>query len=311
MRFAGVARLTALAILWGSNFLWIKFALEGFSPVQITLLRLVLGALTLYAILRFQGLTLPTGRAIWGHFVVAALVVNALPYWLFAYGEQHVPSGLAGAINATTPLWTIAVALMIGAEGRPTRGALLGLLAGFVGAVLLLAPWSADSGCTGSCDDDSAFVLGAVACLVASASYGVSYAYMARYLTPRGLSSLTLAAGQLIAATGLLVLVTPFAGLQPITFTAQATTSLLVLGILGTGLAYVLNFHLIAADGPSIASTVTYLLPTVSIGLGVAFADEELTWPVAVGTAIVLIGLRAHASPSEPEHKGRRIHRMR
>lgn len=299
MRFAGIARLTTLALLWGSNFLWIKYALEAFSPVQITLLRLVLGAVTLYAILRVQGLTMPRGRAVWGHFLVAALVANALPYWLFAYGEQHVPSGLAGAINATTPLWTIAVALLIGAEVRPTQVALLGLLAGFVGAVVLLAPWNANTGCTGSCDDDSAFLLGALACLVASASYGVSYAYMARYLTPRGLSPLTLATGQLIAASGLLILVTPLAGTQPITLTAEATTSLIILGVLGTGLAYVLNFRLISTDGPSIASTVTYLLPMVAVVLGVTFADELLTWNVLIGTSIVLTGVAgARRAPS-------------
>jgi drug/metabolite transporter (DMT)-like permease len=288
VRLAGLARMGALALLWGSNFLWIKYALEGFSPIQVTLLRLALGAVTLLVALRATGVQLPTGRTVWAHFVVAALVANALPYWLFAYGEQHVPSSLAGAINATTPLWTVVVALLIGAESRPTPLRLVGLAMGLFGVLVLLQ--GSPSNCA-DCAGTSDYLAGFLACLAASASYGIAYAYMARFLTPRDVPALALAAGQLVAATGLLLLVAPFAGMQPVRLSATAVASALVLGILGTGVAYVLNFRLITDDGPSAASTVTYLLPVVSIALGLTLGSEQGTWPLVLGTGVVLVGV--------------------
>jgi drug/metabolite transporter (DMT)-like permease len=248
---------------------------------QVTLLRLVLGALTLVTVVRVKRLRLPSGRAVWMHFTVAALVANALPYWLFAYGEQHVPSSVAGAINATTPLWTVVVALALRAESRPSAIRVVGLATGFLGAIILVAPW--DTGSTPSLG-------GALACLAASASYGLSHAYMARYLAPRTLPPLVLAAGQLTAASALLLLVTPVAGLQPIRSSPSALLSLAVLGFIGTGIAYVLNYRIITDDGPSVASTVTYLLPIVSIGLGRAL-DEPATGQLLAGTVVVLAGV--------------------
>src|SRR4051794_34345458 len=118
MRYASLARLSGLALLWGSNFFWIKLAGEGFSPVQVTLLRLVLGALVLVAVIRAQDLHLPADLATWRHLTVAAVVGNALPYWLFAVAEQHVSSSLAGALNATTPLWTLGFSLLSQTESR-------------------------------------------------------------------------------------------------------------------------------------------------------------------------------------------------
>lgn len=94
---ASAWRLALLALLWGSSFLWIKIALRGLSPLQITLVRLALGAAVLLMIVRARRLTLPRGRATWAHLTVAALLANAVPYWLFAVGEEHVASNLAGA----------------------------------------------------------------------------------------------------------------------------------------------------------------------------------------------------------------------
>jgi drug/metabolite transporter (DMT)-like permease len=287
MRPAGILRMTALAGLWGSNFLWIKVALEAFSPVQVTLLRLAMGALILLPIVRAQRLSVPRQPIVWVHLFGAALTANALPYWLFAYGEQHIASNLAGAVNATTPLWTVLFVLLMRAEQPPTLARLGGLATGFIGALILIQPWSADAG--GS-------LLGGLACLVASASYGVSFAYMARYLTPLQIPTLVLAFGQLVAAT-------PFAGRQPIRLAVTPTLSLLVLGIAGTGLAYILNYRILVDDGPSAASTVNYLLPAVSIALGVAFLDEPASWHLLTGTTIVLAGVSAvrHFTARTPE----------
>ena len=98
-----LARLALLALLWGSSFLWIKLALDGLSPVQLVLARLALGAAILVLVVRLRRLRLPHDKITWLHLTVAALVGNAIPYLLFAIGEQTVSSSLAGALNATTP----------------------------------------------------------------------------------------------------------------------------------------------------------------------------------------------------------------
>jgi len=129
MSRGSLARLGLLALLWGSGYLWIKLGLRGFTPAQIVLARLGLGALVLAPIALARGLRLPAGRAIWGHLFVAALVANVIPYALFGVGERTVGSNMAGVINATTPLWTVLIAFLAGTDravGR-RRGAGLAL----------------------------------------------------------------------------------------------------------------------------------------------------------------------------------------
>jgi drug/metabolite transporter (DMT)-like permease len=277
-----LVRLALLALLWGSSFLWIKLALDGLSPVQLVLVRLALGAVVLVAVVRIRRLRLPHDRATWLHLTVAALVANAIPYLLFAIGEQTVSSSLAGALNATTPLWTLGIGLAARTERQVTPMRVLGLLVGFAGALVILAPWNAPSpGAIG----------GALACLGAAASYGLSYVYMGRRLAGRGLSPLVLSAAQLTAATGLLVLVTPLAGLQPVQLTPAVLTAISILGVLGTGAAYVLNYRLITDEGATATSTVTYLLPVVAVVLGIVFLGEPAAAHLLIGTGIVLVGI--------------------
>ena len=92
-------RMGALALMWGSGFLWIKIALGGLTPLQITVLRCALGAAVLLVLSRLAGQRLPRDRASWAHLVVAALFCNVLPFFLFGLGEQTVDSGLAGVLN--------------------------------------------------------------------------------------------------------------------------------------------------------------------------------------------------------------------
>jgi drug/metabolite transporter (DMT)-like permease len=100
-----------LALIWGSGFLWIKLGIGGLSPVEVTLSRLVLGSAVLFAIVAARRGSLPRSPVVWVHITVAALFANAAPYLLFAVGEQHVASATAGMLNATTPLWTVLIAL--------------------------------------------------------------------------------------------------------------------------------------------------------------------------------------------------------
>jgi drug/metabolite transporter (DMT)-like permease len=294
MSRGSLARLALLAVLWGSGFLWIKLALRGFTPGQIVLVRLTLGALLLAPIVCARRIRLPRGRATWAHLFAAALVANVIPYTLFGIGERTVGSNVAGVINATTPLWTVLIAFLAGVDrtASPRRGT--GLAFGFAGALLIFTPWESGGEIAS---------WGGLAILAASASYGVSYVYMGRFLITRGIPPIMLSASQLAAGAVLMVAALPVAGLTMPNWRFDAVVSLLILGILGTGLAYVLNYRLISDEGPTAASTTTYLLPLVAVVLGGLVVDEPVTVPMIAGMALVLGGValvQRRASTEEP-----------
>jgi len=276
------ARLALLALIWGSNFLWIKLAVRGLSPVEVTLARLVLGSAVLLTMVAAQRGAVPRSPVIWVHIAVAALFGNAAPYLLFAVGEQHVASSTAGMLNATTPLWTVVVALATRHQRAVRARQAAGLLVGFGGAVLIFAPWQSAGGLASA---------GAAESVAAAASYGISYVYMDRFLARRGISPVVLSACQLLAATAFLAAALGVTGAPGPRLDATVIVSIAILGLLGTGLAYVLNYQLITSEGATVASTVTYLLPVVAIVLGVLALSEDLTLPILAGIALILAGV--------------------
>jgi drug/metabolite transporter (DMT)-like permease len=274
-------RMGLLALFWGSSFLWIKLALHGLSPMQITLGRLVWGAGLVLVLCLITRERLPGDRRVWGHLVVAAIFGNVLPFTLFGLGERTVDSGVAGVLNATTPLWALLIGIMIGTERRLSAVRVGGLLLGFGGTLLIFAPWHAAGLAS----------WGALAILGAAFSYGICFAYIGTFLAGRGGTPMALSAAQLLTATGLTVLTIPVAGLQTVHLQPLALVAVSLLGIFGTGLAYVLNYRLIEDEGPTNASTVGYLLPVVSVVLGAIFLSEQLTVRVVAGMIVVLIGV--------------------
>jgi drug/metabolite transporter (DMT)-like permease len=278
-----IVRFGLLALLWGSSFLFIAVALDGLSPLQIVLSRMCIGAVVLLAVIAGQRLRLPRERALWGHLVIAALIANVIPYFLFAWAEQSVPSNVAGALNATTPLFTLGLAVALRQEQRSTGARLLGLVIGFLGALLVLAPWQ-ESGALGSRS-------GQLACLLAAASYAVSYIYMGRFIAGAGIPPLVLSASQLSMGALLLLLTAPLYAAAAVELTLPVVASVLALGALGTGAAYILNYRLLQDEGATTASVVNYFLPIVAVVLGVLVLGEPLTWNLVAGAALVLLGM--------------------
>ncbi|MBM9503664.1 DMT family transporter [Actinacidiphila acididurans] len=279
MSKATYARLAALSLIWGSVFLWIKKSGYGFSPVQMVLIRLAMGALVIVAIGYARGLRLPKGAATWGHLSVAALLGNAVPWTLYAEGERHGSSSVAAVVNGSAPIWTLAAALLLGQEKRVTGTKAAGVLLGLGGTALIASPWS--SGESGDGTSLLCFVLGSI-------SFGSSFAYMGKFLVKRGIPPLMLAGGQLSVATGMMVVALPFLGLQSVTWRTDSVLSVIVLGVLCTGVAALLNFELIIKDGATVASTVTYLMTAVAVVLGAVVLNEPLNWTVWVGAVAVL-----------------------
>ena len=142
--------------------------------------RLALGAAVLFAIVRVRREAIPRSGRLWAQIAVAALFANAVPYLLFAVAEQTVDSSTAGIINATTPLWTVVLALAVRHQKSVTGWQAAGLVVGFAGAVLIFTPWHTAGGL---------FSAGGLECLAASVSYAVSYIYMDRFLARRGIGA--------------------------------------------------------------------------------------------------------------------------
>ncbi|WP_416984655.1 DMT family transporter [Streptomyces sp. T028] len=276
--------MTALALLWGSAFLWIKLALDsGLTPFQIAFVRSALGAAVLLVLARAARQSLPRDRGTWARLVVAALFCNALPFLLFGIGEQTVDSGPAGVLHATTPLWSVLIGFAIGTERGTHPVRLGGLVLGFAGTLVILAPWEATGLLSG----------GALALLGASASYAVGFAYMGSRLTGRGTGPLALSAAQLVAATALSAPAALADGTTHMDIAPRAVLAVAVLGVFSTGFTFYLSYRLIADEGATSAAAVGYLLPVVSVALGAIVLDEELGPRVIAGAAIVLAGVAA------------------
>lgn len=273
-------RLGLLALTWGSSFLWIALALPMLAASWLTVARLLLGAGTLALVCLVRRYTFPREARVWMHLAVAGLLANVAPYFLFAVGEQLTSSAYAGILNGTTPLWTAVTVAMV-VQSLPGRAQFVGLAVGFVGTVLIFEPWRTESGPSA----------GIIACLSAAALYGISYVYLARYVTPLAHNPVALAAGQL-AIAGLLspalLLLDGGAVNAP---TPIAVLAVLVLGIVGTGLAYVLNYALLATEGPTATSVVAYLIPVVAAVLGVVVLGDELPPAAGIGALLVLLGV--------------------
>lgn len=274
-------RFLLLTLIWGASFLFIKVGVEALAPLQLALARMALGAAALLVVLAVRREPLPREPAVWGHLIAAALLLNAVPFTLFAVAEQHISSALAGICNATTPLFTLLVGLLALPDERPTQRRWLGLGLGFAGVVVVLGPWRGEL---------AADRIGALYALAAAACYGLGWTYVRRALSGRRHSSLALSAGQLLAGTVFLAVLTPFATSAPDHLPVRAALAVLALGALGTGVAYVLQYGLIRDVGATVASTVTYFIPLVSIAIGAVVLDEQLAWNAPTGAAIIVAG---------------------
>lgn len=274
-------RFGFLALIWGFSFLLIKVGTEGYAPFQVTFGRLLFGTAVLAVAMAVKRERLPRGARTWGHLAVAALTLNALPFSLFAYAELTIPSTLAGICNATSPLWGMALSLVALSEDRPTRVRVAGLGLGFLGVLTVLGAWQGFQGLDAS---------GTAMALLASLSYPVGWIYVRRTLAGSHHSNLSLTGAQLLLATAQLAVVTPLFTSLPGSLPVLPLLAVVALGALGTGVAMLVQYGIVAEVGPTTAQMVTYFIPVIATAAGVAILGESLTWSTPVGAAIVLAG---------------------
>jgi drug/metabolite transporter (DMT)-like permease len=270
-----------LGAIWSSSFMWIKIAVQEIGPITLVALRVLLGLLFGMVVIYIQRIQWPRTFKEWTPLFVLGVGNIAIPFFLISWGEQSIDSAVASILNATTPLFTILIAHYLLQDDKMTAPKVLGLLMGFAGVVILM---SKDIGASlGS-------VLGQLAIVLASAFYAGGAVYARK--TTQDMPGIMRSAGPLLPATVVMWLAM-FVAESPVKFPQLGITwvALLFLGVLGSGLAFVLSYYLLHEIGPTRTSMVTYLFPLGGVILGVAFLNEELSWQLAVGAALIILSL--------------------
>ncbi|PKO41803.1 MAG: EamA family transporter [Betaproteobacteria bacterium HGW-Betaproteobacteria-3] len=268
-----------LAAIWGSSFLFMRLAVVEFGALPTAAVRVAIAAAFLLPILLWkrQGAVLVRH---WKPVFLVGLLNSGIPFACYAFALLYITTGLSAILNATVPLFGAVVA-WLWLRDRPNASRALGLVIGFAGVALLA------SGKASFKPDASGVASGwaVVACLVATLCYGISASFTKRYLG--GLPPLVTATGSQIGAT--LGLTLPALWLWPAqTPGAGAWLALVVVGVLCTGIAYILYFRLIENAGPARALAVTFLVPVFALVYGVLLLGETIT-PLMIGSGLVII----------------------
>lgn len=267
--------LAAVAVIWGSSFLWIEYGLESFRPPVVTMARVFLGVLALAVVPAARRTRID--RSDWPRVVVLAITWMSVPLLLFPVAQRWIDSSVAGMVNGAVPLTTALVTVLV-LRALPGRVQIAGLLVGFAGVVCIAWP---------SVRNADATALGFLLCLVAVFLYGIG-ANVAVPLQQRYGALPVLLRALLVA----LVIVTPvgLAALPGSEWGAASAAAMLPLGLLGTGWAYVAFATLSGRAGATRGAVAIYFTPVVAIVLGVVVRDEHVAAAALAGTVLVMLG---------------------
>lgn len=274
----------ALGIIWGSNFIFMKLAVDYISPLQVVLARVALGfvPVLVYATVKRQ-LKLAHLEHV-GHFIVMACLAAAVYYYGFARGTSLLPSGIAGAVSGAIPMFSVIAAALFLRDERLTVSKVLGLLIGSVGILMIARPFEA--GFAGASAEGVFYMV------LGSFSLGISFVYAKKYIMPLKLPTAALTTYQLGFATVILTVITDSGGIFSITQDGLALTSLVLgLGITGTGLAYIIYYYIVREMGAVAASSATYVPPVVALGIGAFIVGEPIEVMDYFAAALILLGV--------------------
>lgn len=273
-----VFELLFLAAIWGASFIFMRIGAPEFGPVLLMALRTLIASLFLMP----QVFIAKKQAAFAGNkskIFIVGIFNTAIPFVLFGYATLTLSGGLTSVLNATVPMFAAIVAYFW-FKDKLTLGALVGLLIGFVGVYFLVLDKITLN--------QQNILLPTLAALLASLCYAISANFTKKYLT--GISSTVLAAGSQVSATLVLLPISLF--FIPVSMPSNsAIIAVILLGLLCTGVAYIIFFHLIANLGPAKAVSVTYLIPAFGLFWGSVFLDEVITSSMLLGCGFILLGV--------------------
>ena len=278
--------LLALGIMWGTSYAFIKLGVETLPTFTLIATRLAIGLALLVAVIVATRTPLPRDPMTYAHLFVMAVINIVIPFTLITTAERSVDSAIAAILNGAVPLIVIVLAALVFHDEPITLNRLAGVIIGYVGVIVLVAP-----GLTGASAGGSA-VSGEIALLGSTLAYAVGAVYSRRTLRNRGLRPVVPAVFQVGFAL-LVIGVLAFALEKPldVSWNADAIVAVVWLGLLGSGLAYLVNFRLLSRIGATGTSQLAYLLPVVGIISGAVMFGEQIDAIVTAGTALVLGGV--------------------
>jgi drug/metabolite transporter (DMT)-like permease len=285
MRQADIARLAALTTIWSLSFVFLRVLVPTLGPVWTSMLRTLIAGIALVAWFATVRLDADVKRH-WRAYLFVGALNSALPFLLFAYAALHLPASYLVLLNASTPMFgALAAAAWL---SEPLTGTKLGgLFAGAAGVALVSR--------AGPVAPDSAFLLAVTASLAAALCYALSGVWLKKRggsLNPVAVAGWS----QLLAG----VVLAPIAAFAPVpqSIGPGDVANMLALSLLGSAVAYLLYFRLIADVGPTRAMTVTFLMPALGMVWGVMFLGETITLPMLAGAALIVAGTAAVLRPS-------------
>jgi len=273
-----------LGLIWGTNFVFIKWSTNAVSPMQVALVRVIAGFVTVagYALFTKQLKVAHLKFSI--HFIVMACLAAAFYFYSFAEGTAILESGLAGAVSASIPLFSLIAAVLFLSDEKLTINRGLGLLIGLLGVILIADPFASEA--------KGNLWAGVSWMVIGSFSLGISFVYARKFVTPLSFPPAALTTYQLGFASLILLIVTDKSGLSVLQNDLSAFGILTIgLGVIGTGLAYVLYYYIVANLGAVRASALTYVPPVVALFLGAVFLDEKIGFIDCLATVLIFAGV--------------------
>ncbi len=274
-------KFTALGLIWGSSFLWIKIAVQEIGPFTLVTFRVLFALLGILLVVAYRRSGLPQ-RGKWWIFLLLGLFNVAVPFVLISWAETRIPSGVASILNSTIPLFTILIAPLFIKDEKITIGRVLGLGVGFLGVIVLMSN-QMEGGIGG-------YQLG-LGAMLAAAFFYASSAVFARTQTA-GMTPEVQSLGQMIAAW---FFITPVSAIveSPLSPPVQTYTWIAVawLGILGSCVATLIYFSLLNSVGPTRTVLVSYVFPLVGVLLGVFVLHEQPDWRLILGGGLIIGGI--------------------
>lgn len=284
--------LTLLSLIWGGSFYFMKILLHEFSPWTISFLRSTLGFLTIVLVMVILKKPFGYRQIAWGPMATMALINTAIPWSFIAFSETKVTSTMASVLNATTPLWTLAIGILF-FKAVSGRMQWLGMLIAFCGIIVLLD--------VNPVSFVSVDVIGFFSMMAATCCYAIGGQLSKRL--PGNLSMYQITFGTLLSAmigSGCVAFAT-----EPFSIAGFAKPDILAalagIGVFGSGIAYILYYYLVQKGGPEVASLVTYLVPISAIVWGYTLLNEEITWNLLAGMVFIVGGVFLSGRKEKPK----------